>query len=97
MIKTQNLRIRKSSFELFQDCLFRVQSLLIGKNTEFHQLDKPLKQDLAMLASSLRKVTTTIVEQHLLFDQPTKRSKELSKTLDLIDSLVEKDVLHIVK
>ena len=95
MIKTKRIRIRKSSIELFNECLYRANALLLGKSKEFYDLkqDKDLSLSLSKLVSILREVKTAIVEKHLKEELESKRSKELSSTLDIIDKLVDKEVL----
>ena len=97
MIKTKRIRIRKSSIELFNECLYRANALLLGKSKEFYNIkeDKELSLSLSKLVSVLREVKTNIVEKHLVEELESKRSKELSSTLDIIDKLVDKEVLSL--
>jgi hypothetical protein len=92
---TKKIRIRKNSYELIVDLIFRLQLNLLNKRFEFGELSTPTKQALSDLLVCLRAARTAILANCINQEDLSVRSKELNSVIDAIHLLKEENVLTI--
>lgn len=92
MIKSK-IRIRKHTYEVLVDLIFRLQNNLLGKKKEFGKIQPSTAEALSNLLSTAR-ATKIELEKNCLQDADfTSRSKELNAVVGAIEALVEAKVL----
>ena len=89
------IRVRKHTYELITELIFRVELLLLGKKKEFGPLQHDTLQALNNLLGAARTAKTVLERNCLLNDGFTARSKELNAVLNAIDALSEAGVIAI--
>jgi hypothetical protein len=90
---TKKIRIRKSSYEIILDLVYRIELILLGKNKEFGKLQPSTAEALSNLLSAARTAKVEL-ERNCLQDAGfTTRSKELNAVVGAIEALVEAKVL----
>ena len=91
---TKKIRIRKSSYEIILDLVYRIELILLGKNKEFGKLQPETTQALSGLLSAARAAKTQLEKNCLQDGDYTPRSKELGAVLMAIEALAEAKVLE---
>ena len=90
---TKTLRVRKHTYELLADLIYRIQLNLLGKKKEFGKLQPSTAEALSNLLSAARTAKVEL-ERNCLQDAGfTTRSKELNAVVGAIEALVEAKVL----
>jgi hypothetical protein len=89
------IRIRKSSYEIILDLVYRIELILLGKNKEFGKLQPETTQALSGLLSAARAAKTQLEKNCLQDSDYTPRSKELGAVLMAIEALAEAKALII--
>jgi hypothetical protein len=92
---TKKIRIRKSSYEIILDLVFRIELILLGKNKEFGKLQPETTQSLSGLLSAARAAKTQIEKNCLQDGNFTARSRELNAVVGAIEALVDAKVLDM--
>lgn len=90
---TKKIRIRKSSYEIILDLVYRVELILLGKNKEFGKLQTSTAEALSNLLSAARAAKLELEKNCLQDADFTSRSKELNAVVGAIEALVEAKVL----
>ncbi len=90
---TKKIRIRKSSYEIILDLVYRVELILLGKNKEFGKLQPSTAEALSNLLSAARAAKLELEKNCLQDADFTSRSKELNAVVGAIEALVEAKVL----
>lgn len=90
---TKKIRIRKSSYEIILDLVYRVELILLGKNKEFGKLQPSTAEALSKLLSAARAAKLELEKNCLQDADFTSRSKELNAVVGAIEALVEAKVL----
>lgn len=90
---TKKIRIRKSSYEIILDLVYRIELILLGKNKEFGKLQPETAQALSELLGSARTAKTQLEKNCLQDSDYTCRSRELRAVVGAIEELVEANVL----
>ena len=89
------IRIRKSSYEIILDLVFRIELILLGKNKEFGKLQPETTQALSGLLSAARAAKTQLEKNCLQDSDYTSRSRELNNVVATIEALAEAKVLDM--
>lgn len=87
------IRVRKHSYELIVEMIYRIEMNLLGKRKEFGRITSQLAGPLSNLLVAARHAKTQI-ELHCHSEKEfTPRSRELNSVISAIDVLFEADVL----
>jgi len=89
------IRVRKHTFELLVELVYRLELNLLGKKSEFGDLKPDTRSAISNLLSASRIAKTSIEKNCLLNPDFSTRSKELNSILDSIEMLKEAEVLSI--
>lgn len=92
---TRKIRIRKSSYEILVDLIYRIELNLLGKKKEFGKLQPSTAEALSDLLSSARAAKVELERNCLQDADFTSRSKELNAVVGAIEALVEAKVLDM--
>ena len=92
---TKKIRIRKSSYEIILDLVYRLELILLGKNKEFGKLQPETAQALSDLLGAARTAKTQLEKNCLQDSDYTSRSRELRAVVGAIEALVEANVLDM--
>ena len=92
---TKTLRVRKHTYELLADLIFRIQLNLLGKKKEFGKLQPSTAEALSNLLSAARAAKVELEKNCLQDADFTSRSRELNSLVSTIDALVQAKVLDI--
>jgi hypothetical protein len=87
------IRVRKHTFELITELLYRINLNLIGRKSEFGVLNQKSTVALSNLLSSLQSAKTILTENCINQEDYSTRCKELCNVIDLIDRLKEEKVI----
>ncbi len=90
---TKKIRIRKSSYEIIVDMIYRIELILLGKNKEFGKIQPETAHVLSDLLVAARAAKTQIEKNCLQDGDFTARSRELNAVVGAIEALVEAKVL----
>ena len=90
---TKALRVRKHTYELLADLIYRIQLNLLGKKKEFGKLQPSTAEALSNLLSAARTAKVELERNCLQDADFTTRSKELNAVVGAIEALVEAKVL----
>jgi len=93
---TKKVRVRRSSYELITDLIYRIELNLLGKKIEFGKLQPSTAEALSNLLSSARAAKIELERNCLQDSDFTSRSKELNAVVGAIEALVEAKVLDMV-
>ena len=88
------VRVRRSSYELLIDLIYRIELNLLGKKKEFGKLQPETTQALSELLAAARTAKTQLEKNCLQDGDYTPRSKELGAVLMAIEALAEAKVLE---
>lgn len=92
---TKKIRVRRHTYELINDLVFRIQLNLLGKKKEFGKLQPETAQALSELLSAARTAKTQLEKNCLQDGDYTTRSRELNAVVGAIEALVEARVLDM--
>ena len=92
---TKKIRIRKSSYEIILDLVYRIELILLGKNKEFGKLQPSTAEALSNLLSAARTAKVELERNCLQDADFTTRSKELNAVVGAIEARVEAKVLDM--
>jgi hypothetical protein len=92
---TKTLRVRKHTYELLADLIYRIQLNLLGKKKEFGKLQPSTAEALSNLLSAARTAKVELEKNCLQDADFTTRSKELNAVVGAIEALVEAKVLDM--
>ena len=92
---TKKIRIRKHTYEVLVDLIYRLEINILKKKKEFGPLQHDTLQALNNLLGAARTAKTVLEHNCLLNDGFTARSKELNAVLNAIDALSEAGVIAI--
>ena len=92
---TRKIRIRKSSYEILVDLIYRIELNLLGKKKEFGKLQPSSAEALSNLLIAARAAKIELERNCLQDSDFTSRSKELNAVVGAIEALVEAKVLHM--
>ena len=87
-IKTR-LRVRKHTYELITELVYRVELILLGKKKEFGKLQPSTAEALSKLLSAARTAKIELEKNCLQDADFTCRSRELNAVVSTIDALVQ--------
>jgi hypothetical protein len=93
-IKTR-VRVRKHTYELISELVYRVELILLGKKKEFGKLQPETTQALSGLLSAARAAKTQLEKNCLQDSDYTSRSRELNNVVATIEALAEAKVLDM--
>ena len=93
-IKTR-LRVRKHTYELITELVYRVELILLGKKKEFGKLQPETAQALSDLLGAARTAKTQLEKNCLQDGDYTSRSRELNNVVATIEALAEAKVLDM--
>ena len=93
-IKTR-LRVRKHTYELITELVYRVELILLGKKKEFGKLQPSTAEALSKLLSAARTAKIELEKNCLQDADFTCRSRELNAVVSTIDALVQAKFLNI--
>jgi hypothetical protein len=91
---SKKVRVRRSSYELIIDLIYRIELNLLGKKKEFGKLQPETTQALSELLAAARTAKTQLEKNCLQDGDYTPRSKELGAVLMAIEALAEAKVLE---
>jgi hypothetical protein len=91
----QKIRIRKHTYEVLVDLIYRLEINILKKKKEFGPLQHDTLQALNNLLGAARTAKTVLERNCLLNEGFTARSKELNAVLNAIDALSEAGVIVI--
>jgi len=91
----KKIRVRKSSYELITELIYRAELNLLNKKKEFGDLKPDTRSAISNLLSALRAAKTSIEKNCILNPDFSTRSKELNAVLGAIEMLKEAEVLSI--
>lgn len=94
MIKSK-IRIRKHTYEVLVDLIFRLQQNLLGKKNEFGKLQPSTAEALSNLLSAARAAKIELERNCLQDADFTSRSKELNAVVGAVEALIEAKVLDM--
>jgi hypothetical protein len=94
MIKSK-IRIRKHTYEVLVDLIFRLQKNLLEKKNEFGKLQPSTAEALSNLLSAARAAKIELERNCLQDADFTSRSKELNAVVGAIEALIEAKVLDM--
>ena len=89
------IRVRKHSYELITELIFRIELLLLGKKKEFGKLQPETAQALSDLLGAARTAKTQLEKNCLQDGDYTSRSRELNNVVATIEALSEAKVLDM--
>ena len=89
------IRVRKHTYELITELIFRVELLLLGKKKEFGKLQPETAQALSDLLGAARTAKTQLEKNCLQDGDYTSRSRELNNVVATIEALAEAKVLDM--
>ena len=89
------IRVRKHTYELITELIFRVELLLMGKKKEFGKLQPSTAEALSKLLSAARTAKIELEKNCLQDADFTCRSRELNAVVSTIDALIQAKVLDI--
>ena len=89
------VRVRRSSYELLIDLIYRIELNLLGKKKEFGKLQPSTAEALSNLLSAARTAKIELEKNCLQDADFTSRSKELNAVVGAIEALVEAKVLDM--
>ena len=89
------IRVRKHTYELITELIFRVELLLLGKKKEFGKLQPETAQALSDLLGAARTAKTQLEKNCLQDGDYTSRSRELNNVVATIEALSEAKVLDM--
>ena len=89
------IRVRKHSYELITELIFRIELLLLGKKKEFGKLQPETAQALSDLLGAARTAKTQLEKNCLQDGDYTSRSRELNNVVATIEALAEAKVLDM--
>ena len=92
---TKKIRIRKSSYEILVDLIYRIELNLLGKKKEFGKLQPSTAEALSKLLSAARTAKIELEKNCLQDADFTCRSRELNAVVSTIDALVQAKFLNI--
>ena len=92
---TKKIRIRKHTYEVLVDLIYRLEINILKKKKEFGPLQPDTLQALNNLLGAARTAKMVLERNCLLNDGFTARSKELNAVLNAIDALSEAGVIVI--
>ena len=92
---TKKVRVRRSSYELIIDLIYRIELNLLGKKKEFGKLQPSTAEALSNLLSAARTAKIELEKNCLQDADFTSRSKELNAVVGAIEALVEAKVLDM--
>ncbi|MBM3456354.1 MAG: hypothetical protein FJX80_14660 [Bacteroidetes bacterium] len=92
---TRRIRIRKSSYEILVDLIYRIELNLLGKKKEFGKLQPSTAEALSNLLIAARTAKVELERNCLQDADFTSRSKELNAVVGAIEALVEAKVLDM--
>ena len=92
---TKTLRVRKHTYELLADLIYRIQLNLLGKKKEFGKLQPSTAEALSNLLNAARTAKVELEKNCLQDADFTSRSKELNAVVGAIEALVEAKVLDM--
>ena len=92
---TKKIRIRKSSYEILVDLIYRIELNLLGKKKEFGKLQPETAQALSDLLGAARTAKTQLEKNCLQDGDYTSRSRELNNVVATIEALAEAKVLDM--
>lgn len=89
------MRVRRSSYELITDLIYRLELILLGKKKEFGKIQPETAQVLSDLLGAARAAKTQLEKNCLQDSDFTARSRELNSVVGAIEALVEAKVLDM--
>lgn len=89
------VRVRRNSYELITDLIYRIELNLLGKKKEFGKLQPPTAEALSNLLTAARAAKVELERNCLQDADFTSRSRELNSLVSTIDALVQAKVLDI--
>ena len=89
------IRVRKHTYELITELIFRIELLLLGKKKEFGKLQPETAQALSDLLGAARTAKTQLEKNCLQDGDYTSRSRELNNVVATIEALSEAKVLDM--
>jgi hypothetical protein len=92
---SKKIRIRKHTYEILADIIYRIELNLLGKKKEFGKLQPSTAEALSNLLSAARAAKTELERNCLQDADFTCRSRELNAVVSTIDALVQAKVLSI--
>jgi hypothetical protein len=92
---SKKIRIRKHTYEILADIIYRIELNLLGKKKEFGKLQPSTAEALSNLLSAARAAKTELERNCLQDTDFTCRSRELNAVVSTIDALVQAKVLTI--
>lgn len=87
--------MRRNSYELITDLIYRIELNLLGKKKEFGKLQPSTAEALSNLLSAARTAKVELEKNCLQDADFTTRSKELNAVVGAIEALVEAKVLDM--
>jgi hypothetical protein len=94
-VLTNKIRIRKNTYELISELIYRLEMILLNKKQEFGEINTQTRKSLSELLTCLRASKTTIITNCVNQEDFTTRSKELNAVIDAIEMLKEEKVLVV--
>jgi len=96
MVKIKSkIRVRKHSYEIINELIYRVKLNLLGSRSDFGDLDSKSTSALSNLLSALQSAKTVLTGNCIKQENFSTRSKELCDVIDLIDRLSEAKVISV--
>ncbi len=95
MFKDSKIRVRRNSYELITDLIYRIQLNLLGRKKEFGKLQPSTAEALSNLLTAARAAKIELERNCLQDADFTCRSRELNAVVSTIDALVQAKVLTI--
>jgi len=92
---SKKIRIRKHTYEILADIIYRIELNLLGKKKEFGKLQPSTAEALSNLLSAARAAKIELERNCLQDADFTCRSRELNAVVSTIDALVQAKVLTI--
>jgi hypothetical protein len=92
---TKKLRVRRNTYELLVDIIYRLELNLLGRKKEFGKLQPSTAAALSHLLSAARAAKIEIERNCLQDGDYTSRSRELNNVVATIEALVEAKVLDM--
>lgn len=92
---TRKIRIRKSSYEILVDLIYRIELNLLGRKKEFGKLQPSTAEALSNLLIAARNAKVELERNCLQDADFTTRSKELNAVVGAIEALIEAKVLDM--
>ena len=89
------MRVRKHTYELISELIYRVELILLGKKKEFGKLQPETAQALSDLLGAARTAKTQLEKNCLQDCDYTSRSRELNNVVATIEALAEAKVLDM--